>query len=140
MSSCIRAHAITLVRREIAHGAVAPIVHQFAAFMFLGDICVVEAEARQKLDSRDTKTFQIRNFFDQSQISAWMFNATGRTLGEAPDMHFINDRIGHRTPQRLIPFPVVIVCVNDNAAHAAMQVVAGRASSSAIPKSQTVAF
>ena len=140
MSSCIRAHAITLVRREIAHGAVAPIVHQFAAFMFLGDICVVEAEARQKLDSRNTKTFQIRNFFDQSQISAWMFNATGRTLGETPDMHFINDRIGHRAFQGLVPFPVVVVGVNDNAAHAAVQVVAGCAGSSAIPEGKTISF
>ena len=108
--------------------------------MFLGDVCVVEAEARQKLDGRDTKTFQIRNFFDQSQISAWVFNATGRTLGEAPDMHFIDDRIGHGAFQGLIPFPVVVAGVNDNAAHAAVQVVARCAGSSAIPKGQAVSF
>src|SRR6516162_10482846 len=43
--------------------------------------------------------------------------------GETGDMHLVNDQVICRPPERLVAFPVVIVSVDDDAAHRGREIV-----------------
>ena len=69
-----------------------------------------------------------------------MFDTTCWAFGETTDVHFIHNGFGHGLFKGFVPFPVVGRCVDDDTAHAFVQVVAGDASGTSIPESQAVPF
>ena len=65
-------------------------------------------------------------------------HAGGRRLGEAADVHLVDDRLGHRAVERLVALPVVVVQVDDDAAHRLRQVVVRAAGRRRDPRASVV--
>ena len=55
MTTRLRTCALGLMRGEIPHGAVAPVVDELLAFEFLEYVCAIKAENGQQFDSSDTQ-------------------------------------------------------------------------------------
>src|SRR4051812_2212961 len=87
--------AISRMRREEGHGAVAPIVGETMA-SYLPYLGIVKFEDRLQFHRGYTQRLEVRNFLDYPQESSGMAHfGTGRA-GEAADMHFIDDGFIHR--------------------------------------------
>ena len=68
------------------------------------------------------------------EVGPRMRRARGRGLGEAADVHLVDDRVLHRAPERLVALPVVVGHVDDDAAQRVREVVLRTAGLDPVPE------
>src|SRR5262249_40411156 len=64
-----------------------------------------------------------RDLLDDPRKGAVVLDSRGRMPGEAANVHFVDDQFVHRPGEKLVSLPVVVVNVDDNAAHGGRQIV-----------------
>ena len=142
LRALLRAHAVARLRREVAVRVVAPVVAKLGAVDRVdpAHLALVESEHRQQLDRGDAEVLQVGDLLDDPRERAGMLDARALRAREAADVHLVDDRVAHRSVQRLVAFPVVRARVDDHSAHRGGEVVAGPARLDRLPQRVRVAL
>lgn len=76
-------------------GVVSPVITQFLTCKWIGAnvFGFIEFEDRHQFDAIDTELFQVRNFFAYTRKGTGVNDSRRGALGEASDMHFVDDKI-----------------------------------------------
>jgi hypothetical protein len=84
----------------------------------------VKLKYRERLNSSDAELLQVRNFFHETREGpSLVLGDTGAgVMGEAPDVHFINDCPRRRMSERGVSFPVIAGRIRDYALHGSCDV------------------
>ncbi len=78
-----------------------------------------------QLDRRDAQGFQVGNLLNDAEVRARMLHPAGSGVGEAADVHFIDDGFREISPQVTVALPIELV-VNDDALGRADDAADGR--------------
>ena len=106
--------AIPLVGSKEGHRGVTPIVDQSRRA-----VLDVELEDREQFHGSDPQVFQVRNLFHEPGEGASLLRGDPRAgmPGEPSHMQFINNGLGKRALERLIPLPIIPAQVGHHALH-----------------------
>ena len=114
------------MRREEAHGAVAPEVAEPERRRRRGDVLRIEREHRQELDVGDPERFEIRNFLDETAKRAGALDAGRRVARVARDVKLVDDGVVQRPLERPVALPVVVVGRRDLGAQRGRRIAVDR--------------
>ena len=95
------------MRRKERHRIVTPIIG--ATHLVAVNVLDGEFVDRHQLDSCDPQRLQVGDLLDHAQIAARCLDLRSSTLGEAANMHLVDDRLADVTSNVAITVPVKIV-------------------------------
>ncbi len=98
--------------RKEAERAIAPVITDKlppGLWVLAAVLELVELVDRQQLDAVDAQFLEVRNFLADAREDARKAHAGGLMLGEAADVHLVDNEVLQRDFQRTVVIPVEIV-------------------------------